>query len=359
MTTTMKHLLALPAALFAAGAILTTPAWAANTVWQGDSTTDPNDWFDETNWSNGVPGLGDTARFNNQSDTGLIVIDENDATISNLDPRNAPPSPLQFTTNTGQELILRGGIIGKTARFDFDLQVNLADLGSARSVDMWFTNAGDGASSFDSGLNINNVSPTFRSSSFSDQSIVFTTPVTGSGSLTFEQPGNSSSTSTIEMNAANTYTGSTTIDDGDLVLSGSLSNSNITIGDDDATQLASLAGDSTSNGTLFFNIDGTNSDLITLNSDGTLDITDLNIDIEEAGAGATEANYIIADYAAGTLTGSEFASVIDLPSGYAIDYDFNGNSQIALTENFVIPEPGTLGLIAAGSVLLLGRRRRA
>ena len=63
--------------------------------------------------------------------------------------------------------------------------------------------------------------------------------------------------------------------------------------------------------------------------------------------------YVFASY--GSLTGSQFASVVDLPSGYQIDYAYQGNS-IALIP---VPEPATLALAAISGGLALALRRRA
>lgn len=163
--------------------------------------------------------------------------------------------------------------------------------------------------------------------------------------------GTDGSVVTVNLDGANNYAGSTTINPltatgGQLTvnLGGSLSNSNLTIGAN--TQFGGT-------GTLFFNLDGVSSDLITAN--GTLDITNLTLDFELVGAGATEANYLIADYSGGTLVGSTFSSIIDMPAGYSIDYNFGGADQIA-----IVPEPSTygaiLGMLTLGIVAI--RRRR-
>lgn len=137
--------------------------------------------------------------------------------------------------------------------------------------------------------------------------------------------GREGATSTIHLNGANVIGGSTAINVVEALgtmqvnLNGSLSNANVTV---------AAGAELTGSGTLFYNINGTESDLITVN--GGLDIAGLSIDFEEITSGATEASYVIANYSGGTLMGAEFAAVLDLPAGYEIDYDFNGAGQIAL-----------------------------
>ena len=90
-----------------------------------------------------------------------------------------------------------------------------------------------------------------------------------------------------------------------------------------------------------------------LNVSGTLDITAATVDFADISSGVlglSEPAYVFATY--GTLTGSQFASVVDLPTGYSINYAYAGNN-IAL-----VPEP-TAALLAGLGVLALLRRRRA
>ena len=90
-----------------------------------------------------------------------------------------------------------------------------------------------------------------------------------------------------------------------------------------------------------------------LNVSGTLDITAATVDFADISSGAlglSEPAYVFATY--GTLTGSQFASVVDLPTGYSINYAYAGTN-IAL-----VPEP-TAALLAGLGVLALLRRRRA
>lgn len=146
--------------------------------------------------------------------------------------------------------------------------------------------------------------------------------------------GNAGSTTTVNLNGTNVLDGPTSIqidpdNDDDLLygsgivnLNGSLSNANITVGTQNTLQ---------GSGTINLNIDGSDSDAI--NVEGTLDISSLTIDFNETGDGATLGIYVLADYSAGALTGASFGTVTDLPSGYAINYNYEGLSQIALVQS--------------------------
>lgn len=85
--------------------------------------------------------------------------------------------------------------------------------------------------------------------------------------------------------------------------------------------------------------------------DGDLDITQATVDFNALGMLDDEA-YVFAWY--DTLTGSQFANVLHLPTGYHIDNEYMGHNEIAL----VIPEPVSLLLLAAGCAGLLRRRNR-
>ena len=86
---------------------------------------------------------------------------------------------------------------------------------------------------------------------------------------------------------------------------------------------------------------------------GALDITTGVVDFTVLGS-LDDDVYVIASYT--SLTGANFASVSSLPSGYTIDYAYNGGTQIAL----VVPEPGTIGLLTGGlcAMMIFGRNRR-
>jgi hypothetical protein len=104
-------------------------------------------------------------------------------------------------------------------------------------------------------------------------------------------------------------------------------------------------------GALRVDFDGTGIDVLD-NTGSSLDIGAGTVDFD-ATAGLTDQAYIFAKY--GSLLGSSFASVQDLPSGYTIDYNYLGGNQIALV---AIPEPSGLILLGAGCLALTTRRRR-
>ena len=68
------------------------------------------------------------------------------------------------------------------------------------------------------------------------------------------------------------------------------------------------------------------------------------------GSALNDPIYVFASY--NTLAGSQFASVNNLPSGYSIDYVFNGNS-IAL-----VPEPAAITIVGMALGLFCSRRKR-
>jgi len=91
-----------------------------------------------------------------------------------------------------------------------------------------------------------------------------------------------------------------------------------------------------------------------LNVFGLLALTGATLNLNQVGA-ATSNVFVIASYV--TLGGDGFFNTTTgLPVGYAIDYGYNGGTQIALV---VVPEPSAMALVLGGLVLLilLGRHR--
>jgi autotransporter-associated beta strand protein len=115
-----------------------------------------------------------------------------------------------------------------------------------------------------------------------------------------------------------------------------------------------VASSAAMTGTLLAEIDGSGAGSCDiLNITAALDITNMKVDFNELVV-ADDAAYVIAKY--GSLAGLQFASVTDLPTGYSINYAYNdgvSSNNIAI----VVPEPGTLSLLAGAALLGLRRRK--
>lgn len=137
---------------------------------------------------------------------------------------------------------------------------------------------------------------------------------------------------TMLLNAANSYTGTTTVSAGVLGGSGSVAGPLIVEAAGTIAPGTSAgtfaAGATTILGTYACEIDGGNKD--TLAVTGNLDVTGGTLAVSQLAA-PTLPNYVIATYT-GTLTGS-FASVTGLPSGYSVSYATPG--QIIITSGGV------------------------
>ena len=118
-------------------------------------------------------------------------------------------------------------------------------------------------------------------------------------------------------------------------------------------------------GTIHFDLDkditsgATNYNNLAWDVRTNFEIDGFTVDFNLTNGSLTAAEYVLVDYGLGaTPTGSlagttAFASVIDLPTGYFLDY--TTNSQIRLV---VIPEPSFLGMLGIGCVGLAARRHR-
>jgi len=231
---------------------------------------------------------------------------------------------------------------------------------------------------------------------------------TADGGLTVLASG--SPPGSLQLNSLCSYTGPTTIKGGTLILSSSTLNSNIAssssiiVGDSFADSAAGLTvsgitapggfklssgqrlggfgtitgavsapggsfvGPGNSIGTLTentslalagtLNIDLNDSDpsvVDLLNDVGNLDISAPTSTVAFNITGTpSAAAYVFAKY--GTLTGTAFGTVNNLPAGYTINYNYQGGNQIALVSN--VPEPGIAALAIVGVFGTSLRRRR-
>ena len=132
--------------------------------------------------------------------------------------------------------------------------------------------------------------------------IIITNVVSGPGGLENLGPG-----LLILTNAVNTYSGTTTVSAGTIALGGSLAHCDMHIASN-----ATFNG----NGILNYNIAADAADRITVH--GTLNISNLALNLNAAGL-QTLREYVVADYSAGTLAGTNFANV-SLPYRWDIVY---------------------------------------
>ena len=118
--------------------------------------------------------------------------------------------------------------------------------------------------------------------------------------------------------------------------------------------MLSVNGNLTISGTLDVEYDGGGSLIDLLAVTGNLNIGSATVDFAPLNSSLTGSPYIFATY--GSLIGSQFASVVDLPGGYTIDYAYDNGT--TTTNIALVPEP-TVALLAGLGVLGLLRRRRA
>ncbi|WP_035609549.1 autotransporter-associated beta strand repeat-containing protein [Haloferula sp. BvORR071] len=180
--------------------------------------------------------------------------------------------------------------------------------------------AGTGANAtFISGLNAANVKANGAKIDSNGQTIAITQVLldgTGGGGLT------KSGTGTLQLNAANTYTGTTTVSAGSLGGTGSVAGPlavsagaavapGVTVG-------TFTAGATTIAGSYTCDVDGATADKLVVN--GTLDVSAGKLDIN-LGNTPTAPALVIATYTGTTPV--PFATVSGLPAGYALNYAYN------------------------------------
>jgi autotransporter-associated beta strand protein len=150
--------------------------------------------------------------------------------------------------------------------------------------------------------------------------------------------------------AGNDYTGTTHVGAGTLALgaAGAIGNSTVVQVDAGATFDVSaqsphtigsvapqtLKGDGAVTGSVIIasgsklavDYDGSAMDSLAIS--GALNITNATVDFNQIGSALTAGAHVFASY--GSLSGATFASVLDLPAGFSIDYNYLSGNQIAL-----------------------------
>ncbi len=151
-------------------------------------------------------------------------------------------------------------------------------------------------------------------------------------------------------NTNSTHTGTTTVTDGTLALTGTLVNSAVTVNGGTLTGTGSIGGSLTVNslgtlapgngigtfsvgsavlgGTLAIETDASTIDV--LNVTGELDISAGSVAFNITGELTAGAVYVFANY--GSVVGTEFASVTGVPEGWEVVVGYNSLTQIALVE---------------------------
>lgn len=212
------------------------------------------------------------------------------------------------------------------------------------------------------------------SSTFSGAIQNDTDSANGFGEAKFTKVGSG----TLTLDGTSTYTGATTVTAGTLLVNGALGNSAVTVTGGTLGGTGTIGGAVTVNaagklspgasieslavasatisGSLVIEYDGAAAGTIDLlAASGLLDITTATVDFDQFGSLLDDPSYIFASY--GSLIGSAFATVLDLPTGYTIDYAYNDgitSNNIALV---AIPEPSAAFLGGLGVFALLRRRR--
>ncbi len=332
-------------------------AYSGQSVWNiaGDGSWGNNvNAFDNWTHAGGVAGLdgilsiNDTATFGNATTApSTVSLDGANPTLSGI--RFDHDQSYTLAQGTGGSLTLKGNGAPALVANDNGSHTISTSLGLASNANVSVANSND--------------------------KLTISGTISGLGNgITKSGDG------TLALTGHSGYTGATVVSAGTLLVNGSLGNTSATIASG-----ATLAGNGTLGGSVMVNgniAPGEVNDigtigvgslfvdhLMSIDWNGNTDTVD-RINITNAlqlgelstivftgidGVLTREA-YVFAAY--GTFTGpiTRFGTVVDMPSGYTIDYAYGaGRNQLALV---VVPEQGSV-LLGGLGVLILLRRRRA
>ena len=332
------------------------PAFAATMTWDGN----PGSNFSANgNWGGGnAPGGNDTARFDggyvNQPEISGI---DSVGRIQVLDPNKNVVITSDGLDNLRVDAVDGSAILMNNATKNLNINGTgtFTQRNNGDSTPLW--NVSSGGGSGDLNLNVDDF--------VIEAGVVLTIQVGGSREVDINSDIANTNAAIIKtsggmlrFDGTNLQTGATTVNGGTLGGNGSASNSALILNAGGTVTAAGL-GDVGSigfdsadlDGTFLVDINGANIDRLDI--DNLLDLTDVTIDFDEISA-PIGTGLILATY--GSLTGQGTATIVDLPTGYSIDYAFGGNN-IALVSAAAIPTPAAL---PAGLTLLVvtGARRR-
>ena len=332
------------------------PASAAVRSWNGGASTN---WNADANWTGGPsPTSSDIARFNpNFGDQPSLAGNTN---VGQIDIVN-PNKNVVITANGADDLRLFtiGGVSISMDNANRNLNINgsgtLTVMNNTDTTPAWNLNSGGGSG--DLNINIDDM--------ILQTGVELTITVGGAREVDINADIANTNGAIVKngngilrFDGTNLQTGNTTVNAGTLGGTGSAFNSALIVNAGGTVTGGGLGGTSSLgfdsadiDGTYRIDINGV--DIDTLNIDGLLDLASATFDFDETSA-PVGTGLIFATY--GSLTGQGSVTVVDLPTGYSIDYAFGGNN-IALVSAAAIPTPAAL---PAGLTLLVvtGARRR-
>jgi autotransporter-associated beta strand protein len=204
---------------------------------------------------------------------------------------------------------------------------------------------------------------------FGSISVNSTSNIGGSGDLVVDAVAsgagglNKVGAGTVLLNNVNTYAGLTDVQAGTLGGTGSIAG-NLQVGASGkiapgaSIESFGVGGNADLGaGTLLIEYDGSGVGSIDLlDVVGSLGIGGATVNFSQLGAAANDPAYVFASY--GSLPVEPFASVLNLPSGYQINYHYNDGNDSNNIALVAVPEPTSAGALAAIGLLITARRRR-